>query len=217
MKNRDVRMGAGVLFIILTLALAGCRPAQPQASVEDSGAMVAATEAAERANEAREIADATLGKQSEILAQGDLAQNGREELLVVNRVSKNAAVAGDGNSSPILVMRAAILENDSGKWSEILRCDEHLKNPSGYLGGAPFARVSGWLLNYSQDPAKGFEMTFTPAEGAASNQTSNGRGVGTPVHVRWNKAANRYQSLDSSQKRFLPELPALEAEPSFLK
>jgi hypothetical protein len=215
MNNRDARTGAGAILLIL--ALTGCRSAQPQASVDDSGAVVAATEAAGRANEAREIADATLGKQSEILARGDLAQNGREELLVVNRVSKNAEGAGDGNSSPILITRAAILENDDGQWSEVLRCDEHLKNPSGYLGGAPSARVSGWLLNYIQDPARGFEMTFTPAEGAASNQTLNGRSVGTPLHVRWNKAANRYESLDPSQKRFLTELPALEAEPSYLK
>jgi hypothetical protein len=214
MENRKVRTDVGALSLILALLLAGCQSAQPQAPVSDP----AATEATERAREAREIADATLGKQSEILAQGDLARNGRDQLLVVNRFSKDAAGAGGGNPSTIFVARAAIFEKNGGKWSEILRCDEHLKNTNGYLGGTPSARVSGWRLEYVQDATKAFEMRFTPEDGASSEQEPDAHEkAGTTVVVRWNAALKRYQSLDRSHSKFLTELPALEAGPSFLK
>ncbi|HEV2522618.1 MAG TPA: hypothetical protein VGT24_09585 [Candidatus Acidoferrales bacterium] len=209
-----MRTNVGALILVLALLLTGCQSAQPRTPVEDK----AATEAADRASEARGIADATLGKQSEILAQGDLAQNGREQLLVVNRFSKGASGAGAGNTQPIFVTRAAIFEKTDGKWSEILRCDEHLKNPHGYLGGVPSARVAGWRLEYGQDATKGIEMRFTPEDGAAGGQESNARETaGSTVVVRWNAGSKRYQSLDRSHARFLAELPALEAEPSYLK
>ena len=214
MEIQNVRTNLGALPLILALLLAGCQSAQPEASGGDQ----AATEAAERASEARGIADATLGKQSEIVAQGDLARYGREQLLVVNRFSKDAAGAGGGNPSSIFITRAAILEKNGGKWSEILRCDEHLKNSSGYLGGVPSARVEGWRLDYGEDATKGFEMRFTPENGAAGEQKSGAReAAGSTVVVRWNVASKRYQSLDRSHTKFLTELPALEAEPSFLK
>src|SRR6202521_2521127 len=161
MRIRRLRTAVGTLCWIMMLSLAGCHPAQQPAPTD----VKAAVEAADVANEARGVAEATLGKQAEILAQGDLALNGREQLLVVNRISKEtAAGAPDANPSPILVLRAAILEKDGGKWSEILRCDEHLKNPNGYLGGSPAARVTGWRLEFSQDAKEGLEMKFTPAE-----------------------------------------------------
>jgi hypothetical protein len=86
------------------------------------------------------------------------------------------------------------------------------------LGGAPSARVSGWQLEYGQDATKGFEMRFTPENGSASEQELAVSGkTGSTVEVRWNPASKRYQSLDRSHSRFLAELPALEAGPSFLK
>ena len=65
----------------------------------------------------------------------------------------------------IFITRAAILEKNNGKWSEVLRCDEHLKNPNGYLGGSPAARGHRLAAGISSRIAKqGLEMKFTPAE-----------------------------------------------------
>ena len=73
----------------------------------------AAAERADVADEARGVAEAALGKQAEILAHGDLALNGREQLLVVNRISKRySSWAERGKSSPIFVTRAAVLEKN---------------------------------------------------------------------------------------------------------
>ena len=58
--------------------------------------------------------------------------------------------------------RAVVLENDGGRWKEMFRCDEHLQNPKGYLGGTPLAPVNGWRLQYEQDDDKGLQMYFTP-------------------------------------------------------
>ena len=167
------------------------------------------------------MADAILGKQAEILARGDLALNGREQLLVVNRISKETASGGSGaNPAPIYVVRAAVLEKDDGKWSEILLCDEYLKNPAGYLGGSPAVRINGWRLEYSKDAKEGLEMKFTPADrsGAANISTDESSGHSSRTFdVRWNKSAKRYQSFDQSHERYLSEVPSLETPQSILK
>ena len=178
----------------------------------------AEAKAAEQSSEARGIADATLGKQSEILAQGDLAQNGREQLLVVNRFSKAAPGGVSGDPSSIFITRAAILEKNADKWSEVLHCDEYLKNPNGYLGGAPPERVPGWRLEFDHDTTRGLEMRFTPAGDATNENGSSGHvRAERIVVVRWNKAAKRYQSFDRSHVKYLTDLPALGAQPSTLK
>ena len=121
---------------------------------------------------------------------------------------------------PIFVTRAAILEKNGGKWSEVLLCDEHLKNPNGYLGGSPAARVAGWRLEYSQDAKEGLEMKFTPADrfDAVNVNTDESSGQNKPTFdVRWNKNAKRYQSFDQSHERYLSEVPSLETPQSILK
>jgi hypothetical protein len=206
-----------VLPWIMALSLAGCQQAQQQAAVEDP----AATEAARAADEARGVAEASLGKQAEILAQGDLALNGREQLLVANRFSAGAqASKGDATTSPIFVTRAAVLEKNDGKWSQILLCDEHLKNPRGYLGGSPRTRVTGWRLQYNQVAKEGLEMSFTPAELTDAADATAGHSSGqnrSTFDVRWNKNAKRYQSFDASHERYLSEFPSLETPESILK
>ena len=159
------------------------------------------------------MAEEALGKDAEILARGDLAKNGSEQLLVVNRAGGTVSSSGGKSKSPftILSTRAAILENTSGKWVEVLLCDEHLKNPNGYLGGSPVARETGWRLEYTNDPKQGLEMKFTPADAIMDEST------GKTVFVRWNAEAKRYQSLDSSHERFLNESPTLEIPESVLK
>ena len=212
-EGRIVRAGVGTLSLILAFIMNGCQSAQPR----EPAISAAEAEAWERANEARAIADATLGKQSEILAQGDLAQNGREQLLVVNRFRKDA-LDGVSGSSAIFITQAAVLEKNGDKWAEVLLCDEHLKNPNGYLGGVPWERVAGWRIELSQDAARGLEMSFTPADEAGIENVPSGRvRAQHSVIVRWNKAAKRYQSFDRPHGRYLPDLPALEAQPSTLK
>ena len=200
----------------MALSLAGCHSAK-QPSPAD---VKAAAERADMADEARGVAEAALGKQAEILARGDLALNGREQLLVVNRISKQTAAGGGGTNSPILVTRAAVLEQNGGKWSEVLLCDEHLKNPNGYLGGSPVGRTNDWQLEFSQDAKDGLKMKFRPAEkfDAANVNAEQGSEQKFPAFdVRWNKNAKRYQSFDQSHERYLSEVPSLETPQSILK
>jgi hypothetical protein len=216
MRIRRLRTIVGMLSWIMALSLAGCHSAQQPASAD----VKAAAERADVADEARGVAEAALGKQAEILARGNLALNGREQLLVVNRVSKRAESGGGGENPPIVVTRAAVLEQMGGKWSEVLLCDEHLKNPSGYLGGSAVGRASGWRLEYIQDAKEGLEMKFTPAEkfdpaGANADQSSEQKFPA--FDVRWNKNAKRYQSFDQSHERYLSEVPSLETPQSILK
>lgn len=195
------------------LLLAGCRSAQPPADPETKET----SPAAEGLDEAQRVAETSLGKQAEILARGDLAGNGREQVLVVNRFSQRP----DGtNPSSIFVTRAAILEKNGGKWSEILLCDEHLKNPNGYLGGSGTARVTGWRLEFSQNAKQELEMKFKPAEesdGQTGNAAQGSEQTLPSFDVRWNKNAKRYQSYDQSHERYLSEVPSLETPESILK
>jgi hypothetical protein len=217
MRIRRLRTVVGMLCWALAPWLAGCHSAQQVAPTE----VTAATQSADEVDEARGVAEATLGKQAEILARGNLALNGGEQLLVVNRFStRMVAGAGSVNPSPILITRAAILENNGGKWSEVLLCDEHLKNPNGYLGGTPAARVTGWRLEYGQDAEEGLEMKFTPAErfdAVHVNADQNSGQTYPTFDVRWNKSAKRYQSFDQSHERYLSEVPFLETPQSILK
>jgi hypothetical protein len=216
MSIRILRTAAGMLCWIMALALVGCGSAsQPTTEAK------AASEATDVPDPARGVAEAALGKSAEILAKGDLAQDGRDQVLVVNRLSGGSAeVAAGSNISGIFVTRAAILENNDGKWSEILLCDEHLKNPRGYLGGSPKGRISGWRLEYSQDPKTGLRMNFTPAEHFNAGQGDAGqssRPDRPTFAVRWNKSAKRYQTFDQSHERYLSEVPSLETPESTLR
>src|SRR6266851_4916673 len=175
MKIRRLRTAAGMLSWIMALFLSGCHTGQ-QPTAEDNKA---AAESADVSDEVRGVAEATLGKGAEIVAKGNLAQNGREQVLVVNRFSTGAqANMGEANPLPIIVTRAAILEKNEGKWSEILLCDEHLKNPNGYLGGIPEVRVSGWRLELRQDTKEGLEMKFTPTVKLNADSGNAGQSFG---------------------------------------
>jgi hypothetical protein len=171
------------------------------------------------AEETRRVAEAALGKQAEILARGDLARNGQEQLLVVNRFAKATHdAAGTENSPAIFITRAVILEKRNGKWTEILRCDEHVKNPNGYLGGSSVVRATGWQLEFRTDASQGLELKFTPAGNDAGKEgTGAGEPVGHTMIVRWNSQARRYQSLDASREGYLSEAPALETPQSILR
>ena len=198
----------------LAALLVGCHSAQPAAPASDSAAATTESEA----DEAQRIADAVLGKQAEILNRGDLVRNGREQLLVVNRlIDTMGRVVGTKTKGAVLISRAVVLEKSEGKWREILRCDEHLKNPYGYL---VHAEATGWELVVGQDSSGALDMEFTSAIiGLVVNaHTGERRDVKpSPFVVRWNTKTNRYQAYDRSQKRYLRETTGFEMPESVLK
>lgn len=154
-------------------------------------------------DEIQKAAETALGSDTEVLLYGDLARNGSRQILAVNRMKGTPQVAMPGT----VITRGVILENIGGTWKEILRCDEHLENPKGFLGNIPLAPVNGWRLQYEQDNDKGLLLYFTPA--------ANPKGARMlPVEVRWNTKAKRYQSMDRNFENFLYELPALETPES---
>ncbi len=152
------------------------------------------------------LAENVLGREAEVLVFGDLARTGNQQALVIDRLPKTPPGAAPGT----LVKRAVIVENDAGKWIEIFRCDEHLKNPNGFLGGTPLAPVTGWRLQHEQSPQKGLLLYFRPLEMAGSSHPP-------VIGVGWNPKVKRYQSLDRNFEQFLGELPSLERYNSKLR
>jgi len=151
----------------------------------------------------QKAAETALGSETEVLVYGDWAKNGSRQILAVNRMKGTPQVSMPGT----VITRGVILENIGGTWKEILRCDEHLENPKGFLGNIPLAPVNGWRLQYEQDNDKGLLLYFTPA--------ANPKGArALPVEVRWNAKVKRYQSMDRNFENFLYELPALETPES---
>ncbi len=152
------------------------------------------------------VAQSVLGSEAEVLVYGDLAHTGQPQVLVINRLGRTPTGTVPGN----LLTRAVLAEQNGQKWKELLRCDEHLKNPQGFLGGTPIAPVTGWRLQYEQNAEKGLLLFFTPLE-------QPGGGHAPTIGVRWNAKVKRYQSLDRNFENFLSELPALERPSSRLK
>jgi len=140
-----------------------------------------------------------LSSEVEVLAWGDLALNGRQQILAINRLNKPDANVG---TSAVLT-RLAILENDGKQWKEILLCDAHLKNPNGFLGGTPTAAVSQWRLQFEKNPKKGLQLFLTPFNQGPAIRTQ-------AIEIRWNPAVKRYQALDANYENFTGENPALE-------
>jgi hypothetical protein len=143
-------------------------------------------------------AQGALGGDAEAIAWGDLALTGHQQVLAINRVYAQGAAAVPG----LVVTRLSVVEGDGAKWKEVLRCDDHMKNPNGYLGGTPAADVSAWRVQYQKDPKLGLLLFFTPYKQASvPNQT---------VEVRWNPEAHRYQAMDQNYESFIGESPAIE-------
>jgi hypothetical protein len=147
-----------------------------------------------------------LGSESQVLVFGDLAKNGKQQFLVANVVPKTPT----NNLPGTIVTRVVIAENTDGKWAEVLRCDEHLKNEKGYLGLTPLVPISGWRLQYEQSEIKGLELYFTPLKGTTDSHVM-------PIGVRWNPQTKRYQSLDRTYEHFLLESPSIQDARSVLR
>lgn len=147
----------------------------------------------------QDAADAALGSETEVLLFGDLSLNGNQQALAINRLKK----AASGGMPGTVVSRAVIIENDHNHWKQVFLCDEHLKNPKGFLGGIPLAPVTGWRLQFEQHDDTGLVMYFTPVQKPAGGYIQT-------LGVRWNPKVKRYQSQDRTFQTFLTETPELE-------
>jgi len=181
--------------LALAIFLGGCGVDAPKPAPQ------AETKPAEPAipEEIQLAAKALLGSESQVLVFGDLAKNGKQEFLVANVVPKTPT----NNLPGTIVTRVVVAENTDGKWAEVLRCDEHLKNQKGFLGLTPLVAVTGWRLQYEQSDDKGLQLYFTPLKGVTDSHV-------LPIGIRFNPATKRYQSLDRTYEHFLLESPSLQ-------
>jgi hypothetical protein len=196
----------GILLSLVAavFCLTGCG-AQAPAPVATTPAEAKSAEPAVP-EEVQGAAEALLGSETRVLVFGDLAKTGKQQFLAANVVPKTPT----NNAPGTIVTRAVIAENNNGKWMELLRCDEYLKNEKGFLGLTPLNEVSGWRVQYEQDAETGLQVYFTPLK-------VNGSAHVLPIGVRWNPATKRYQSLDHTYEHFLLESPSIEATRSRLR
>ena len=210
LRSRLMKDCAQNVFIVALTAMAfgglgiGCGTEAPKSSSEPA----AQTKPAEPVipDDIQDAAKHLLGSDAQVLLVGDLAKNGKRQFLAANVVPKTPK----NNIPGTVVTRAVIAQDDDGKWTELLRVDEHLKNPKGYLGLTPLDSINGWRLQYEQNAEKGLQLYFTPLK-------VNGDTHVLPVGVRWNPATNRYQSLDASYEHFLKESSSLQNVRSTLR
>jgi hypothetical protein len=193
---------AQVTMVAALVACLGCETAPPQAPAQtarqaEKPAIPPEIEAAARG---------VLGSEAEVIVFGDLARTGTTQALVINRIYNTPSQPVPGT----LFTRAAIISKEGDRWKELLRVDEHLKNPRGFLAATPVSPVNGWRLQYEQDPVKGIQLYFTPMHAPRG-------GYAQTIGVRWNPKVNRYQSLDRNYENFLGEAPALEKIQSYLR
>lgn len=187
-----------VLLVLLGWALgfaAGCGEEQAK-QPEPAAAPKPATPAVPPEIEA--VVNASLGREAEALVWGDLAKTGEQQVIVIQRLKTTPK----GQPPGILFSRLALLGKQNDKWVELLRCDDHVKNPKGFLAGTPLSAVGRWRLQYEQHEQKGLSLYFTPIDQPAA-------GYIITVGVRWNPKVKRYQSLDRNYEKFLPEASTL--------
>ncbi len=208
--QRDFMKKLAFLAIVaaVTVGVTSCGTSAPEPAKPASTATTPAAPATPPVpDDIQKAAERSLGSETEVLLFGDLAKNGEQEVLAINRMKQNPK----GGAPGTVVTRAVILQKDAGgTWKEVLRCDEHLENPKGYLGNIPLAPVNGWRLQYEQDAQKGLQLYFTPVADPKGARA-------LPIEVRWNTKVKRYQSLDRNFENFLGELPSLETPESQIR
>jgi hypothetical protein len=196
---RSLQLAA--LYAIGLVFLSGCSSNAPETKSEPAPAPKPAEPAVPE--DIQSAAQSLLGAETTVLLFGDLAKTGRQQFLAANVVPKSTKNQLPGT----IITRAVIGENEDGQWKEIFRCDEHLKNGKGFLGGTPLADVTGWRIAYEQNPEKGLQLYLTPLKGGADDPHS------LPIGVRWNPKMKRYQSLDRSYENFFNETPNMGGTP----
>jgi hypothetical protein len=195
-----LKFSLSLLSLAIVLGGCGADASKPATQAEAKPAEPAVPE------EIQLAAKSLLGSESQVLAFGDLAKNGKQEFLVANVVPKTPT----NNLPGTIVTRVVVAENADGKWAEVLRCDEHLKNEKGFLGLTPLSPVTGWRLQFEQSEIKGLELYFTPLKGITDSHV-------LPIGVRWNPQTKRYQSLDRTYEHFLLESPSMHDARSTLR
>lgn len=192
------RVWLGSAATALLLGLMGCGSSAPAPNSESSAPAAAPTKPAEPTvpAEIQAAAQTLLGSEVQVLVFGDLAKNGNQQFLAANVLPKTPTNTIPGT----VVSRAVIVEDKDGKWTELLHVDEHLKNQKGLLAGTPREPVTGWRLQFEQDPVKGLQLYFTPEH--------TGDVHVLPIGVGWNPAVERYQSLDRTFQKYLGEASA---------
>jgi len=203
-KNLAAKGVAAVLAVLVlsvaSILAVGCDSSQSSSSQT-------AAKPAEPAipDDVQSAADAFLGKETTVLVFGDLAKNGNRQLLAANVVPKTPKNTLPGT----IVTRAVLAEESGGSWHELVRCDEHLKNEKGYLGGSPIDPVAGWRVQFEQNTIEGFHLYLTPVKGNDDPHV-------LPLAVRWNPAVKRYQTLDRNYEHFLTEATSIGTARSHL-
>ena len=187
---------ASLFLLVCAFTSSGCE----NKSAEKPSEPAAVAKPAEPAipPEIQSAAEGSLGSETTVLAYGDLAKTGTQQILIANVLPKTPKESITGT----IVSRAAIVEKQGDNWMQIFLCDEHLKNSKGYLGMTPIEPVTAWRIQHEQDPAKGLTVYFTPVKGMSDAHV-------LPIAVQWNPKTKRYQSLDRSYQQFLLESPAL--------
>ena len=199
-RRRCISLIFSLSLLSLAFFLSGCGADAPKPAAETKPAEPVVPE------EIQLAAASLLGSESQVLAFGDLAKNGKQEFLAANVVPKTPT----NNLPGTIVTRAVVVENSDGQWTEVLRCDEHLKNQKGYLGLTPLAPITGWRVQYEQNDEKGLQLYFTPLKGTTDSHV-------LPIGVRWNPQTKRYQSLDRTYEHFLSESPTMQDARSVLR
>jgi hypothetical protein len=186
-----------LLSVLAVCFLAGCgsdAPApKPEPAAEEKPAAPPVPE------EIQSAAQSLLGTETQVLLFGDLAKTGKQQFLAANVVPKTSK---NNNIMGTIITRAVIGEKQDGKWTEIFRADEYLKNSKGFLALTPMTQTTAWRIAYEQDPVRGLVLYLTPLQGGVDTHV-------LPIGMRWNPQTKRYQSLDSKYEHFLLESPSL--------
>jgi hypothetical protein len=205
------------------LALASCsstpKPAETPAPAAKPAASASATSTAaapgttpggtpdkplQIPDDIQDVAVKSLGTETTVLAYGELANNGKQQILAINAFKTTPPGVAPG----ILFNRLVVLQKNGDVWKEVLRGDEHLENEKGFLGGIPLAPVNGWRLQLDQtDATKGVMLYFSPIVAPKGGHI-------TALEVRWNPKVGRFQSMDPSFTQFVGEVPQLETPES---
>ena len=201
-RRGRVPLHLSLIFLPVAIFAGGCSTESPKPAAQ------AETKPAAPAipDEVQSAAESLLGTETQVLAFGDLAKSGKQQFLAANVVPKTPT----NNLPGTIITRAVVVQNNDGKWSEVLRCDEHLKNEKGFLGLTPLTSVTGWRLQFEQSDDKGLQLYFTPLKGVTDSHV-------LPIGVRWNPKTQRYQSLDRSYEHFLAESPSIETARSRMR
>ena len=134
--------GAAATLFFLGAVAGGCGTEPPKPKAEAAAEAKPAEPAIPEDIQA--AAKQLLGSDAQVLLFGDQAKTCNQQFLAANVVPKTPK----NNIPGTVVTRAVVAEEDGGKFTELLRCDVHWKNPKGFLGATPLDSITGWRLQY---------------------------------------------------------------------